>query len=82
MLLCLYIIYVTDNFSIQLGYFDLCKDLLNVNKNSNSNEHYQHYHHHYRSFIHVVALLSHPQGIFVCHGRHCYLFVNRILIHI
>lgn len=57
--------YICYNFSILLGYFDLCKYLWNVSKNSNSNEHCQHYHHHYRSFIYVVALLSHPQGIFV-----------------
>jgi len=58
--------YVTDNFNLLLGYFDLCMDLLNVNKNSDSNEHCQHHHHHYPSFLHVVALLSHLQEAFVC----------------
>jgi hypothetical protein len=64
--LCLCIMCVTDSFDILLDYFDLCKDLLNVNKNSNSNEHCLHHLDHYRSFLYVVALLSHLEGTFFC----------------
>jgi len=70
MILCLYIIYVTDNFNILLGYFDLYKDILNVNKNSNSNEHCQHHHHHhhpYRSFMRGDADMSVARPTSRCH---------------